>query len=340
MRNPVFFVAALLLPVGAVAQSLQSGPRAGSRLGELQVSIVSGPLAGTTTDLGRSFARGPAAILFVHELTRNTAPLLRGFDEGCSELAALGLQGACVLLAGDRTAAEQRAPVVSRSLQLLAPLLVSTDGAEGPGGYALNRKAELTLVLASDGVVVDALAFVDTGRQDLELLQFALDSLVGPPPADDELAAALDRLLPQDRAGLLRVIVQLERQRRSLVLLRDAARNQRGNEPAMRPMAREPELRPAPNAPPLPPADPAANPLLRLDEAELAVILRRIVRQDVDEAALDRAFAELEQCVADAPDRRAQAVRVSRAILEGRDYGNEPARRRLQAFVARHGGHR
>jgi hypothetical protein len=316
----------------APAQELRSGPPKGTRLGELRIAHIAGAAAGSESDLAAACARGPAAFLFVHELTRNVAPLLRGFDATCADLAVLGLHGGAVLLAGDRTAAEQRAPVVSRALQMQSPLVLSVDGAEGPGGYALNRKAELTLVLARDGVVVDSLAFVDTGRQDLDLLELALTSLCGPVPEDGELEAVLARTLPQDRGELVRIVAALERQRRLLAEQRDAARGPAMTDAApARPGAMRAAAAAAGAEPPVPAG---GGPLARVTDAELAAILRRIVRQDADAAALDAAFAALDARAAD-PALREQAARAITAVLDGDAYGNDLARSRLRAWLTR-----
>lgn len=315
---------------------IASGPARGSALGPLRVAALAGPEAGSEYDLAARCARGPAAILFVHELTRNVAPLLRAFDEQCADLAVIGLRSATVLLAADRTAAEQRVPVVSRALQMLAPMVLSVDGAEGPGGYALHRKAELTLVLAHDGVVTDAFALVDTGRQDLDLLAASLAALVGPVPTDEELPAALAAALPQDRDALVELVVRLERQRRRLCEQREEALRQRGTDRARR----EPGMRgqgPGDTTGGGMRADAPARPapLQLVEDAELGAILRRIVRRDADAAALDEAFAALDRRLAAAAGLREPARRAVARVLDETDYGNEAARARLRAWLGR-----
>src|SRR5690606_19562503 len=121
---------------------------------------------GLELDLADVIGPGPGAVLFVHELTRNVAPLVRGLDALTDRYRALGLTGAIVMLADDRTAAERHAAGASESLRLTRPMFVSTDGAEGPGAWALNRRCSLTLVLTDDGKVVESVAFTDAGAQD------------------------------------------------------------------------------------------------------------------------------------------------------------------------------
>src|SRR5437773_9134501 len=102
------FVAALILPPLPSQRPAAgtSGPARGTLLPALPAVVVAGADKGKEIDAAAALRRGPAAILFVHELTRNTSPMLRAFDELTGDLAVLGFQGAIVRLADDRTEAE------------------------------------------------------------------------------------------------------------------------------------------------------------------------------------------------------------------------------------------
>ena len=158
---------------------LRSGPQPGSTLGALRVIDPVGPRQGQERDLAVELKRGPAAILFMHELTREVAPLLRELDRLGSAYALRGLETAIVRVTADRTEANTRMPAVSRSLRLLRPITVSADGVDGPGAYALDRKAALTLVLAVDGVVKESVGITDTGQKDLPMLRAAVARVAG-----------------------------------------------------------------------------------------------------------------------------------------------------------------
>jgi hypothetical protein len=198
--------------------SPQSGPPAGRALTELKVVGVAGPRKGQQYDAAADLHTGPAAILFVHDpLERRIVPVVRAFDQECARLLVLGLHSCCVRLCADRTQAEQHTPLVVQSLRMRDPMLVSTDGAEGPGNYALNRKVSLTLVLCRDGVVLESLAYTDTGQNDVPQLQQKLQALAGPLPVDAAgLQQALDRTLPKERAALLASVARLEQDRQRL----------------------------------------------------------------------------------------------------------------------------
>lgn len=338
--RPFLAAAFVVVVAAATAQEQRSGPAVGTPLGALGVVRLRDDGPRVEFDLQPQFAHGPAAILFVHEMTRNAAPMIRGFDERCADLALTSLRSAVVLLAGDRTAAEQRVPVVSKALQMLSPILLSTDGAEGPGSYALNRKAQLTLVLAQDGVVVDSIGWFDTGAQDLDALQMHLAGLVGPVPTDDELERTLAQTLPTDRGEILALVARLERQRRLLLQQRHDLQQRPGmrDQPRMQPGGSD---RPARgdgargDAPAREAGAAARNPLQLVGDEQVAAALRRIVRKTADAAELDAAFTALDARLAAEPTLRESAQRAATALLRDETYGNDAARDRLRRWLER-----
>ncbi|MBK8974406.1 MAG: hypothetical protein IPM29_00625 [Planctomycetes bacterium] len=318
------------------AALLQSGPTAATRLSPVTVYAPVGAQAGRTFDAVADFGRAPGAVLFVHELTRNTAPMIRALDQLGDELQVLGLFTSTVVLGADRNATEDLASRASLSLRLAQPLWVSTDGAEGPGAWALDRRATLTLVLCRDGVVVRSIAYTDTGRQDVPALRAALEELCGGPvPAEPAaLREALQRNLPAD-PDTLRAFA-------SRMAMRAWQRAQ-WPEPQQRPQ-REGAVageRMQPGAPaaarPESPADPAARAHRGRapDDEALRGLLRRIIRRDADAAALDAVFAELDRHVGDDADLLRQARDMLELVL-GLDYGTEPARDRARRWLAAH----
>lgn len=345
LRNPLRVdLLPLLLAVSAtaLAQRPVSGPPKGANLAALRVLATSGDTAGTEFDAAAELARGPAAILFVHELSRNTAPVLRAFDDLCADLAAIGLRCALVRLAEDRTEAETRLPTVARALWLQTPLLLSTDGAEGPGGYALNRRVALTLVVALDGKVVESIGLVDTGHHDVELLEACLLAVAGTVPDAGELRRAVAATLPHDRTAAVDVLVAVEQRRRALAA--QVARLQQELAAARQPAGRDGQQpamagRREGSAPP--PADtgttPAPSPPANLADlvrdAELGRLLRALVRQDADDAALDRTMTQLRARLDAAPQLHAQLLEAFTRLLADDTYGNAAARARMRAFV-------
>ncbi len=311
-------------PEPTEAQKIQSGPPKGRRLTELRIVDVVGERAGVERDVAPELQSGPVAILFVHEVTRNVAPVVRGFDVAAADLAAYGLRTLCIRLDADRTKAEQHTSAVVNALRMRRPMVVGADGAEGPGNYALHRKATLTLVRARDGVVVDSVAFTDTGAQDIGFVEMLLCQLVGAAPTKDgELRETLEWTLPQERAALLDVIATLEKDRRALAarvaeLERQLAQT-RGNPAPMRQDAARMNERPAADV-----------------GQDLAGILRRLARADVAEAEVTAALAQLDTRLKAQPDLRPQARTIlQRVVREGA--APEVARTKVAEWLARTG---
>lgn len=326
----------LLVAVGGLlAQDakveLASGPVAGSALPACLVYAPSGPLAGTEFDATKRLGKGPGVFLFVHELNRNTAPLLSGLDRLSAQLAWTGLETFTVRLAADRTEAETAVKRSSDALKMYRPILVSTEGAEGPGGFALHRQATLTLVLAKDGVVVRSVAFTDTGRADLPMLRKLVEEVTGPIPTDpQQLRAAMAARLTKDPARLQELVIDLALQ---------LQRAEQANEArAERPVGRE--MRPAADAKSGAKPGDAAQKSPRVGKApeddELRALLRRAIQKAADGAELDAVFAAVDKRVGDDAGLRAQVVEMWKLMLS-LDYGTDDAKVRAKAWLELHG---
>ncbi|MCC6673086.1 MAG: hypothetical protein IT458_18620, partial [Planctomycetes bacterium] len=275
--------------------------------------------------------KAPAALLFVHELNRNTAPMIRGLDQLGLQLAWTGLQTFTIRIAADRTEAEAAVQRSSAALQMARPILVSTEGPEGPGAYALQRKATLTLVLARDGTVVRSVGLTDTGRADLPRLRAWLEEVAGPVPADPQaLRRAMTERLTRDpeelRALAIDLLLALQRAEREGA---SGARRMAG-EGAARPQ------RPAAGAEAAGAGD-AARAGKAPDDEQLRALLRRSIQLSADAAELDAVFQAVETRVGGDAGLRRQAVEMFRLVL-GLGYGNDDAKARARAYVEKHGG--
>ncbi len=309
--------------------TLVSGPAAGSKLEAVRVSAPIGPYPEPEFDAAAALGEGSGAFLFLHEITRNVAPMIRAFDDLAIELRWVGFRGYPILLAGDRNSAEEQVVRVSRALRLAYPITVSTDGIEGPGSYALHRRATLTLVLAKDAKVVRSVAYTDTGENDVAKLREMVYALCGPIPEDeDALAKFVAERLPKDGAALrdetVRLVLELRRLRAELRDLR--AERRRGGRREMR--------GPRGGRPPRPGAE-APRQGERPSDAALLLLLRRSIQPDATEDNLDRVFADVEKRAGESADLRRQAVEMFRLMLH-LDYGTASAKRRARAFVQKH----
>lgn len=90
------------------------------------------------------------------------------------------------------------------------PMVISTAGADGPGGFALNRKCTLTLVLAKDGKVVRSMGYTDTGAHDVPAMETELSNLTGTLPKDASgLRELLAKRYPNSDAELIALTADL-----------------------------------------------------------------------------------------------------------------------------------
>ena len=92
MRSSSIPLTLSLLAAAAPCQDLRSGPRPGAPLAPVMVYAPDGPRAGAEFDAAAALGQGPGALLFVHEITRNVAPVIRGLDDLAAEYAILGFR--------------------------------------------------------------------------------------------------------------------------------------------------------------------------------------------------------------------------------------------------------
>lgn len=310
---------------------LTSGPAAGTALPECKVWAPSGPFAGTEFDAAARIGKGPGVLLFVQELSRNTGQLIMGLDRIATEFAWTGLEAHTIRIAADRTEAEAAVKRSSEALKMLRPIVVSTDGLDGPGGYALHRKATLTLVTCKDGVVVRSVAFTDTGRADLPRLRSLVEEVTGPVPKDPAaLRAALAERLPRDPEQLRALATEL-----ALLLQRAERRDEERAQPTSRDrMQRPPQAdgsKPPEGAPPAKPRVGKAP-----EDEELRGLLRRVIQQAADAAELDAVYAAVAARVGDDAGLRSQAVEMFK-LQVSLGYGNDDSRARAQKYVDANG---
>lgn len=318
-------------------------------------SLMAVDMDGRIEDLKTWLGEGAAAVLFVHELTRNTAPIIRQMDMHAGTLYPLGFRGRIVFLTGDRTAGLDQLRRVSGSLQPSIPFTIAADGLEGPGEYALNRDCSLTLVLFRGGAVVGSYGMTDVGPQDFPLLEKWLSEVsVEFPRRTDAYAEAVERAYeaaadPDGKRELLRiqsrVLASLRRQveageaggyrmrrREGGEMERDRDRGEmRRPEPAgggrERPSGAERPERPGDSARPerqgRPPEDP-----------ELNQLLRSYIRKTNDEAATDRLMESIRARASESPELMEEAIQMFRLMLSFPDrYGTEHAQEQAQEFL-------
>lgn len=334
---PYPFFILFFLPSFLLAQEkqegllLSSGPKPGTELTPVVCYATDGPNRGLEFDAAKQIGKSPSAFLFIHELTRNTAPVLRGLDNLASEFSIVGFRSFSIMLTGDRTAGEAQLKRVNGSLRLGNPIVLSTDGAEGPGNYALNRKAALTLVLANGGKVTKSLALTDTGPNDVPMIRSAIEEMCGKIPDDEgALRGLIAKNLPSNPENLKRIAtdqaLEVRRLKKQLARLREQSRGAgMQRRPQQRPMRREtPDVapdKPKPKREGKPPEDP-----------KLLSLLRPFIRKTNEDARTDEIYAEITARAAEGKELNSQAVEMFKLMLSI-DYGSPHAQKLARKFL-------
>jgi hypothetical protein len=159
---PVLLTACLLnIPLLADEPAKEfSGPQVGEEVTPFVVRGVLGDEAGKEFDLVKEAQGKPLVILFVYEINRPALGLARLVLNYAASRKADGLNAGLVLLTADATATEEWVKRASAALPRGVPVGISTDGAEGPGAYGLNRKVQLTVLVAKENKVTANFALV------------------------------------------------------------------------------------------------------------------------------------------------------------------------------------
>jgi hypothetical protein len=214
-RLTLFACLVLVAPTGRADDKVFSGPQAGEKLPPLKVRGVFDDDAGKDIDFVRRAGGKPIVLVFVHDANRPSVGLTRVLTTYTAGRAKDGLHTGVVWLSDDATQAENDLKRMRHALAKDAPIGISTDGKEGPGGYGLNRNVTLTILVGKEGKVTANFALVQPSLQaDLpKILQEVVKVAGGEVPKLEDLTSekapppgrpAADPKLP----GLLRAVIQ------------------------------------------------------------------------------------------------------------------------------------
>ena len=341
-----------------------SGPRTGAALESLKVF----ELGRGDVDLRADIGQRSAILCFVQVLDRNVAPILRGLDDIDRERALGDLVVRCILISGDRSEGERRLAAVNGSLRMRSPLVLSTDGAEGPGAYALDKDCRATLVFVRDAKVVRSTGLLDPGRQDIAWIRDEVQKLDGPlPKNEEEWLAKLETKMPSDVGTLRRELVKawvagrrLEERVAQLEADLRRAHNQAARAPRGERMAGERmppermqgermqgertpgertqgERTPGERTQGVTPAEGEARAALKREGAppkdeQLKTELRAFIAKTNDAATTDRVYERIVERAAMSADLQGEAREMFRLVLS-LGYGSERARHLAQSYV-------
>ncbi len=295
-------LATLVLAVAAQDAKF-SGPQKGEKAASFKVFDV-----GTRRELDvLADAKGaPTLLVFIHELSRPGAALLRALDEHGQIKQVRGLRTLFVSLSEDRDGAERHLPVVVKALNLRSPMGISLDGKEGPGAYGLNREVMLTILVVRDQKVAANFAIVSPNETDAPRIKAALDEVLkaaAPPPAGtpEELREQVARL--QEEVATLR---------EEIVALRLRIDQPRPPAPRRGEMERPKE------------------------DEQLVTLCRRLIQPRATQEQIDAAVKDIEAYVGSNGELKKQYVGILGRVLDLK-YGNELGQAAMRTQLEKYG---
>ena len=167
-RYCLFGFVVLLLACKGVASaddSVFSGPQVGEKLPPFKAKGVFGDLAGKEFDIIKRADGKSVALIFFHARTRPAFGLTNAIMRYAASRSKKGLVSGVIFLTDDSTATEQWMRRVEKHLPKGVAHGISTDGAEGPGAYGLNRNVTLTVLVGKQGKVTANFALVQPSLQ-------------------------------------------------------------------------------------------------------------------------------------------------------------------------------
>ena len=243
------------------------------------------------------------------------------------------------MLSDDRTAGEGMLKRVNGSLKLHQPLVLSLDGLDGPGDYALNRRCTLSLILAKDGMVTESIALTDTGPADFPKLKAWVEGVAGQIPEDEaQLKELVAAHLPDDSEALRELAVDqkllIRKLRGQLANARQGGRQRMGRQAMNRQRGQTESERPEKSTDDDPPRKREGKPP---EDPELNRLLRAFIRQTNDDERANEVFAEITTRAAESQDLGKEAVEMFRLMLSFRDrYGTAHAQTLAEGFLKEH----
>jgi len=295
-------LAVLVLAFG-VQDPKFSGPQKGEKAPGFKVFDV-----GTRQELDvLADGKGaPTLLVFIHDLSRPGAALLRALDEHGQIKQARGLRTQFVSLSEDRDGAERHLPVVVKALNLRSPLGISLDGKEGPGAYGLNREVMLTILVVREQKVAANFAIVSPNETDAPRIKTELDEVLkaaAPPPAGtpEELREQVARL--QEEVATLR---------EEIAALRLKIEQPRPPGPRRGEMERPKE------------------------DEQLVNLCRRLIQPRATQDQIDVAVKDIEAYVGSNDDQKKQYAGILGRVLDLK-YGNEMGQAAMRKQLEKYG---
>lgn len=177
--------AILISSTGSPKQTVFSGPQMGEAAPNFKILLTDGTPILRETDLN---TKAKTTLVFLTAIERSAMPLVRVINQYGVERKS-DMQTAIIILPKDSVDMRERLPAMLKSLNLKVLFAISSEGAEGPGPYAINPKAMMTLLTISENKVVGNLVLTQPGIADGDKVIAMMAKLAGDtkPPTLAEL---------------------------------------------------------------------------------------------------------------------------------------------------------
>lgn len=156
----VSFVFGMACSAGAADRDkVFSGPQKGEKITPFKVLVVNSPEDVKEVEFIDVDKKGTTLLIFLHKLTEPAIGMMISVEWYASKQKGLTIH--FILLTDDKPKTEQMAKRwAQRPFFAVSPMSISVDGPEGPGRFGLNRKVDMTVLIAKNNVVVENLALV------------------------------------------------------------------------------------------------------------------------------------------------------------------------------------
>ncbi len=181
MTRFVCGVAAAALAVGVAAADVESGPKAGEKVGELKAFGVVGPVEGKEVDYAAERKDEPTVYLFVsaENFSRPIDRFMRTLDGKLDEAGGDKAAAVAVWLTADADESKAYLPRAQASMKFQKTALAVFGDKSGPNGWGVNPDAHLTVVVANKGKVVKSFAYTSVNETDARAVLAELKKAVG-----------------------------------------------------------------------------------------------------------------------------------------------------------------
>ncbi len=164
-----------------VCADVESGPKAGEKVGALKVHAVAGTIEDKEVDYAKERKDEPTVYLFVNaeKFSRPMNRFMKELDGKLGDATDKALSVA-VWVGGEFDKNKEFLPKVQKSVSYEKTALTAFNGdATGPTGWGINSAAHLTVVVVTGGKVVKSFAYESVNNTDVKSVMNALKKAVG-----------------------------------------------------------------------------------------------------------------------------------------------------------------